>query len=67
VRDADPVQLVHLRPQPLEQVVADLAGGQPVQRAAVGPGHDEQHGVSGPDDPVDSGCGNPGPFGHQSD
>ena len=22
---------------------------------------------AGPDDPVDSGCGNPGPFGHQSD
>ena len=25
-----------------------------------------QHGVASPDDPVDSGCGYPGPFGHQS-
>jgi hypothetical protein len=67
VRDVGPVQLAHLCPQPREQVVAELAGGQPVKRAAVGPGLHEQHGVSGPDDPVDTGCGNPGPFGHQLD
>ena len=67
VRDAGPVQLAHLRPQPCEQLVADPAGWQPVQRAAVDPRHDEQRGVPGPDDPVDAGCGNPGAFGHQSD
>jgi len=48
------VQGPHRCPQLLEQVVADLALGDLVQRAAVNLVHDQQHrSVGRPDDPVD--------------
>ena len=45
----------------------DVAGGAALGLAVEAAAELVLAGRSGPDDPVDSGCGKPGPFGHQSD
>ena len=52
--DPRAVQPVHLGPQPLENLVADPLGREPVERAAFHPFHGQQRGpVSRLDHPVD--------------
>jgi len=61
------VQLVHLGPQPHEQVICDLAGRKLLQRAAVHPVQDQQRGIpAGHDDTVDAGHPYAGPLRHDA-
>ena len=66
--DPGAVQPVHLGPQPLENLVADPLGREPVERAAVHPFHGQQRGpVSRLDHPVDPGDTYASVFRHRPD
>ena len=58
--DPGAVQPVYFGPQPPKEVVRDLLRGEPIERAALYPFHDQQRGpASGLDHPVDAGTRTP--------
>jgi hypothetical protein len=68
VGDPGVVQQAHLGPQLPEKAVADLLGGELLERAAVDPFHDEQRRpVGGLDHPVDPGTADASTLRHHGD